>query len=86
MNRMKEELKKVRANPDYLPPICLGCGAEIGKPYVIAVLFGQPVYGSVDAYCYDEGDLLCHLCMDNELIEQWKKDGLWEEEDEPHGD
>ncbi len=76
--QIKKELEKVRADPDYLPPICLRCGQELGKPIIIAVLFGVPVEGKCIGVEYEE-DLLCSDCMDDEIIEQAKELGEWEE-------
>lgn len=78
--RIKAEIKKVREDPDYLSPICLRCGMEIGKPVVIAVMFGIPFTGK-DVVCYDYEDLLCEDCMDLEIVEQAKELGEWEEVD-----
>ena len=79
--RIRKELAKVRTDPDYLPPICLRCGHELGKPVIIGVLFGIPLEGKCIGVEHEE-DLLCSDCMEDEEIEQWKKDGLWEEVEE----
>ena len=79
MPTIASELAKVRANPDYLPPICLGCGREIGKDPLIGIIAGVPIYGNNPPVCYDREDLLCTDCMDEEIIAEAKDLGEWED-------
>jgi hypothetical protein len=76
MTTIAQELKKVRADPDYLPPICLRCGdtfdewpeTELGR------LLSYDAVLRVDA-C----EILCEDCVDAEIIEQAKALGEWNE-------
>ena len=55
---------KIRED-EYGPTHCAKCGAEFGKPRVLAKLVGIPVTGSVVYADYD-GSVLCELCSDEE--------------------
>ena len=83
--QVKKELAKVRADPDYYPPFCLRCGRtfdewpdESDKSLEAAFL-----RISVTAvWPEDACEILCVECAEAEEIEQWKKDGLWEDVEE----
>ena len=65
------ELQKVRADPDYLPPICLSCGQELGKPIIIGVLMGIPIEGKCIGVDHEDDALLrLHGCRDDRRVRQ----------------
>ena len=61
-------LAKKILEDEFGPTHCVRCGAEYGKPRVLARLVGIPVLGSVVYADYD-GSVLCEMCMDDEVEE-----------------
>ncbi len=50
-----------------LTETCLECGATLGEPFIIGVIAGIKIEGDI-AWVYDEDDVLCYVCMDDELL------------------
>lgn len=50
-----------------LTEACLKCGAALGEPYIIGQIAGIKIEGDI-AWVYDEDDVLCHVCMDDEVL------------------
>lgn len=83
--RMKQELAKVRADPDYYPPMCLRCGRAFNEwpdendDSLEAALLKISVWA---IWRTDACEILCEDCVDAEIIEQAKALGEWEEADQ----
>lgn len=59
---------KKRAEAGLLTEACLKCGVKLGGPYLYEVMGLRVEIGH--AWVYDEDDVLCHVCMDDEVLAQ----------------
>ena len=92
MAEIKAELAKIRADPDYSTPYCVGCGGRFQTP--LCLIPGREEYDPslydmlgpntnyTRLYAYGEDDLLCTDCMDAEVIEDAKATGEWDGDEE----
>lgn len=46
---------------------CWRCGCTFGQKRPLATVFGHTIYGT-EVYAYDEGDILCTQCVDEEMM------------------
>jgi hypothetical protein len=80
--RIKVELAKVRADPDYYPPICLRCGRTFDVwPDENDHSLGAELL-RLNAWAVwpeDACEILCVECVEAEIIEQAKELGEWDE-------